>query len=100
MFDGMLQIVHPDRVVDEAGFANMPQIEPVYPLTEGLMLGALRRAIALALPKVPQLPEWIGADVIRRTKLPVFRRGADARSHPATAGRHPARQAVLAAARL
>ncbi len=72
MYDGMLQIVHPDRVVDEAGFAKMPQIEPVYPLTEGLMLGALRRAIALALPKVPQLPEWLGADVVRRTKFPSF----------------------------
>jgi ATP-dependent DNA helicase RecG len=72
MFDGILQIVHPDRVLDEAGLAKMPAIEPVYPLTQGLMLGALRRAIALALPKVPQLPEWIGADVIRRTKLPTF----------------------------
>jgi ATP-dependent DNA helicase RecG len=72
MFDGMLQIVHPDRVVDEAGFAKMPMIEPVYPLTEGLMLGSLRRAVALTLPKVPQMPEWIGADVVRRAKLPAF----------------------------
>lgn len=72
MFDGTLQIVHPDRVLDEAGLAKMPAIEPVYPLTQGLMLGALRRAITLALPKVPQMPEWIGADVMRRTKLPAF----------------------------
>jgi ATP-dependent DNA helicase RecG len=72
MFDGMLQIVHPDRVVDEAGLANLPSIEPVYPLTQGLMLGALRRAISLALPKLPQLPEWIGPDVARRAKLPAF----------------------------
>jgi ATP-dependent DNA helicase RecG len=72
MFDGTLQIVHPDRVLDEAGLAKMPAIEPVYPLTQGLMLGALRRAIGLALPKVPPMPEWIGADVIRRTKLPAF----------------------------
>jgi ATP-dependent DNA helicase RecG len=70
MFDGMWQIVHPDRVVDEAGFARMPAIEPVYPLTEGLMLGSLRRAVALALPKVPQLPEWIDAKVMRRAKFP------------------------------
>ncbi len=70
MFDGMWQIVHPDRVLDEAGFARMPAIEPVYPLTEGLMLGSLRRAVALALPKVPQLPEWIDAKVMRRAKFP------------------------------
>jgi ATP-dependent DNA helicase RecG len=72
MFDGMWQIVHPDRVVDEAGFAKMPSIEPVYPLTTGLMLGSLRRAVALALPKLPQLPEWISADVISRVKFPSF----------------------------
>lgn len=72
MFDGMLQIVHPDRVLDEAAFARMPLIEPVYPLTEGLMLGALRRAIALALPRVPPLPEWLGADVVRRAEFPSF----------------------------
>jgi ATP-dependent DNA helicase RecG len=70
MFDGTWQIVHPDRVLDEAGFARMPAIEPVYPLTEGLMLGSLRRAVALALAKVPQLPEWIDAKVMRRAKFP------------------------------
>src|SRR5262249_2123665 len=36
IFDGMLQMVHPDRVVDEAGLAALPLVEPVYPLTEGL----------------------------------------------------------------
>ena len=72
MYDGMWQMVHPDRVVDEAGFAKMPQIEPVYPLTTGLMLGSLRRAVALALPKVPHLPEWIEASVLRRTNFPSF----------------------------
>jgi ATP-dependent DNA helicase RecG len=70
LFDGMWQIVHPDRVVDEAGFAKMPSIEPVYPLTEGLMLGSLRRAVALALPKVPRFPEWIDAKALRNAKFP------------------------------
>ena len=35
-YDDMLQMVHPDRVVDETGFADLPLVEPVYPLTEGL----------------------------------------------------------------
>ena len=30
VYDGHRQIVHPDRVVDEAGFASMPLTEPVY----------------------------------------------------------------------
>jgi ATP-dependent DNA helicase RecG len=70
MFDGTLQIVHPDRVVDEAGFAKLSGIDPVYPLTEGLALGSLRRAVAQALQKLPKLPEWISPEVIRRCKFP------------------------------
>ena len=70
MFDGVPQIVHPDRVVDEAGFAQLSGIDPVYPLTEGLALGSLRRAIAQALAKLPNLPEWISPEVIRRCHFP------------------------------
>jgi ATP-dependent DNA helicase RecG len=56
--------------VDEAGFAKLSGIDPVYPLTEGLALGSLRRAMAQALQKLPDLPEWIGPEVIRRCKFP------------------------------
>jgi ATP-dependent DNA helicase RecG len=70
MFDGVPQIVHPDRVVDEAGFAKLSGIDPVYPLTEGLALGSLRRAMAQALQKLPSLPEWISPEVMRRCKFP------------------------------
>jgi len=70
MYDGTLQITHPDRVVDEAGFAKLSGIDPVYPLTEGLALGSLRRAIAQALQKLPVLPEWISPAIIRRCKFP------------------------------
>src|SRR5580692_2159571 len=70
MYDGIPQIVHPDRVVDEAAFAKLSGIDPVYPLTQGLALGSLRRAIAQALQKLPELPEWISPEVIRRCKFP------------------------------
>jgi ATP-dependent DNA helicase RecG len=70
MYDGTLQITHPDRVVDELGFAKLSGIDPVYPLTEGLALGSLRRAMAQALQKLPALPEWISPEVIRRCKFP------------------------------
>ena len=32
LFDGMPQIVHPDRVLDEASFSKLSGIDPVYPL--------------------------------------------------------------------
>ncbi|ABE39849.1 ATP-dependent DNA helicase RecG [Rhodopseudomonas palustris BisB5] len=70
LYDGTLQIVHPDRVVDEAGFAKLPKIDPVYPLTEGLAIGSLRRAEAQALTKLPAMPEWISPEVLRRCRFP------------------------------
>jgi ATP-dependent DNA helicase RecG len=70
VYDGTLQITHPDRVVDEAAFAKLSGIDPVYPLTEGLALGSVRRAVAQALQKLPDLPEWISQEVIRRCKFP------------------------------
>jgi ATP-dependent DNA helicase RecG len=70
MYDGVPQVVHPDRVVDEKAFAQLSGIDPVYPLTEGLALGSLRRAIAQALQKLPQMAEWISPEVIRRCHFP------------------------------
>jgi ATP-dependent DNA helicase RecG len=71
-YDGMLQMVHPDRVVDEAGFAALPLVEPVYPLTEGLVLGNLRRAVDSALARLPDLPEWQDEAWVARERLPTF----------------------------
>jgi ATP-dependent DNA helicase RecG len=70
LFDGILQITHPDRVIDEEGFAKLSGIDPVYPLTQGLAIGALRRAVGLALTKLPDLPEWISPEVLRRCSFP------------------------------
>ena len=36
MWDGMRQMVHPDRVLDERGLATLPAVEAIYGLTEGL----------------------------------------------------------------
>ncbi|KJC37204.1 ATP-dependent DNA helicase RecG [Bradyrhizobium sp. LTSP849] len=70
MYDGIPQIVHPDRVLDEEAISKLSGIDPVYPLTEGLAIGSLRRAVAQALQKLPALPEWISPDVLRRCNFP------------------------------
>jgi ATP-dependent DNA helicase RecG len=72
LYDGHLQMVHPDRVVDEAGFASLPLIDPVYPLTEGLHPNQVRKAIELALTRVPELPEWQDAAWRKRNAFPPF----------------------------
>ena len=71
-YDGMLQMVHPDRVVDEAGFATLPLVEPTYPLTEGLALGNVRRAMDGALGRLPDLPEWQDETWVAREQFPAF----------------------------
>ncbi|HXW41757.1 MAG TPA: ATP-dependent DNA helicase RecG [Xanthobacteraceae bacterium] len=72
LYDGHLQMVHPDRVVDAAGFANLPLIDPVYPLTEGLHPNQLRRALELALQRLPALPEWQDPAWVKRNGYPGF----------------------------
>jgi ATP-dependent DNA helicase RecG len=71
-YDGMLQMVHPDRVVDEKGFATLPLVEPVYPLTEGLALGNVRRAMDGALARLIELPEWQDEAWVSRERFPTF----------------------------
>jgi ATP-dependent DNA helicase RecG len=72
LYDGMLQMVHPDRVVDEKGLAALPMVEPVYPLTEGLWLTQVRKATDAAVGKIPALPEWQDAAWLARNGSPSF----------------------------
>src|SRR6476646_10836395 len=72
LYDGMLQMVHPDRVVDEAGFAKLPLVEPVYPLTEGLTLNQVRKTVEGALERLPDLPEWQDEPWVARERYPSF----------------------------
>ena len=72
LYDGHLQMVHPDRVVDEQGFAKLPLIDPVYPLTEDLHPNQLHKAIELALGRLPDLPEWQDAAWLKRNGSPRF----------------------------
>jgi ATP-dependent DNA helicase RecG len=72
LYDGMRQMVHPDRVVDAKGLAAMALIEPVYPLTEGLGPNQVRNAVAGAVARVPELPEWQDQSLLTRECWPAF----------------------------
>ena len=58
LWDGHLQMVHPDRVMDEEEIARMAAVEPVYGLTEGLYQRTVQKAVQGALAKLPALLEW------------------------------------------
>jgi len=72
LYDGHLQMVHPDRVVDEAGLEKLPLVEPVYPLTEGLSENSVRRAVEGAVAKLPLLPEWQDEAWLVKERFPPF----------------------------
>src|SRR5690348_14652727 len=84
LYDGMLQMVHPDRVVDEAGLAKLPPIEPVYPMTEGLFPSQLHKAVDAALERLPMLPEWQDAAYLARERFPGFAEALRHIHRPAT----------------
>jgi ATP-dependent DNA helicase RecG len=65
-------MVHPDRVVDAAGFARLPLIDPVYPLTEGLHPNQVHKAIEIALERLPDLLEWQDGAWLKRNGFPGF----------------------------
>ncbi|THD42526.1 MAG: ATP-dependent DNA helicase RecG [Bradyrhizobium sp.] len=66
LWDGRLQMVHPDRVMDAEELAKMPAVEPVYGLTEGLFPSTISKAALAALARLPKLPEWIDETNLRR----------------------------------
>ncbi len=81
----MLQMVHPDRVVDEADLAKLPLVEPVYPLTEGLGLNQVRKARRRRARAPAGAAGMAGCRAGSRASA--FRRFAEALRTAASAGR-------------
>ncbi len=81
-FNGRPSMVHPDHIVDEAGFADLPLVEPVYPLVAGLSLRGVQKAVANALDRLPALPEWGEPSVLARERWPSFEQALARVHHP------------------
>jgi len=82
---GRAQMAHPDHIVDPDNSAEMPLIEPVYPLTAGLTPKMLRRAIEGALTRLPNLREWIPQTVMSERNWPDYATAMRDAHHPQTA---------------
>lgn len=82
-FNGRPNMVHPDYMTLASEAASLPQIETVYPLTAGLSLKVLRKAISAALERLPELPEWLDADYASQNRLPGFSSALYSVHHPA-----------------
>lgn len=85
-YDCRPQMVHPDAIGRPDEFDSIAVAEPVYPLTQGLSNRQLRKALAAALPRVPDLPEWNDAAWLARKGWPVWRAALQAVHAPQSAG--------------
>lgn len=67
-FQNRLTMPHPDHVA--VGAETVPSHEPVWRLTAGLWPRQVGAAMAKALARVPELPEWHDAALVRRDRFP------------------------------
>jgi ATP-dependent DNA helicase RecG len=82
LWDGMRQMVHPDRVLDPKLAASLPSIEPVYRLTEGVGGRIMARIVAGAAERCPELPEWQDPGFLAKAGFPAFQPAMQALHHP------------------
>jgi ATP-dependent DNA helicase RecG len=83
-FDGLLQITHPDHLVEVERADEVPAVEPVYPGTASVAPRLVRRFALEALARAPELPEWQDADFLRQQGWPAWRPALAALHAPAT----------------
>jgi ATP-dependent DNA helicase RecG len=95
-YEGEPQITHPDHILTADEFADMPLIEPVYPLTAGVSPKILSRAIRTSLERLPELPEWHDAAWLKHNAWPGFNTAFKAQHLPqlteSSSAESPARQ--------
>ncbi len=71
-FGDRVTLPHPDHVIHADKAERLALTEPVWPLTAGLWPRQVAAAMAQALARVPDLPEWHEAALLRRERWPCF----------------------------
>ena len=86
LFDGIAQMVHPDHVLRPEEAAELPSFEPVYPLVAGVTQKVLAKAVAGAMARAPDLPEWIDGPFLRQEGWPSWQAAVRLAHAPGQAG--------------
>jgi ATP-dependent DNA helicase RecG len=63
---------HPDFVLKVTDEANFPWIEPVWPLSAGVVPRVFRRAALGALAVLPEMPDWHDPSILQKRGWPAF----------------------------
>ncbi len=95
IYQGEVQMTHPDHVVPLDQRESILRVEPVYGLTAGLTQRPVQKAIAAAVERAPELPEWQDAAYLAKQRWQSWH-GALAHAHAPTeendlSPMHPAR---------
>jgi len=80
IYQGEVQMTHPDHVVPLDQREQVLRVEPVYGLTAGLTQRPIQKAIAAAIERAPELPEWQDPAFVDRNGWEAWR-SALARAH-------------------
>ena len=83
-YNGRPQMAHPDHVVTSEHAEQIRAIEPTYPLTAGLSPRVLSKAIAAALERAPELPEWLDPALQAHRHWPAWHEALAAVHNPGT----------------
>ena len=86
LYDGYRQMVHPERILELDRSGDMPALEPVYGLTEGLTNRRTGMAARASLAKLPRLPEWQDEAWLRQQGWLDFGEALKTFHEPETAG--------------
>ena len=84
-YQGAPQMTHPDHIVGPEELAALPLLEPVYPLTAGLPLKPLQKAVRAALLRLPDLPEWQNGPWLKANGWPAWRASVQSAHEPQSA---------------
>src|SRR5882672_10751354 len=68
LYQGEVQMTHPDHVVPLDQRDSILRVEPVYGLTSGLTQRPVQKAITAGLERAPVLPEWQDAAYLARNR--------------------------------
>ncbi len=82
-FNNNWHMTHPDATNLNTP-ENIPDIEPIYPLTAGVTNKMLNKLMVQALKSVPTMPEWLDDNIIKQHNFPSFNEAIYKAHHPRT----------------
>lgn len=84
-FQNRPQMSHPEYILAPEEADSLPDMEPLYPLTQGLSQKQVRKAVEAALDRAPELPDWLMPDMAAREGWADWRDSLLAAHHPQSA---------------